>query len=156
MAVWKMPPKAKVYEAISAIADNRVRIVDGNKAEVVSSSRGKIYLVEWSEDISKISSNDNASYWRGYLGYPIIAVLCLLGKLEYKKGIATHLSNIHWKELNKQHDNDYNKAIDQVLNSLKEKGVNTEAIVEEVDAIMRQLQTITLEKLPKRLAPPKD
>jgi hypothetical protein len=83
-------------------------------------------------------------------------VLCLIGKVRYRKDIVSHLSGIHWKALNKQHRNDYSKAIEEVLNSLKEKGVNTEAIVEEVDAIMGQLETFTLEQLPKRLAPPKD
>lgn len=26
MTAWKMPPKAKIYEALSALADGRVRI----------------------------------------------------------------------------------------------------------------------------------
>lgn len=156
MALWKMPPKAKIYEAVSAVADGRVKIVADGKAEVVSSTGGKTYIVEWSPDISRITSNDNASYWQGYLGYPIIAVLCLLGKLDYDKSIAAHLSGILWKKLNTQYRNDYSKAIDQVLTSLKEQGINSDIIIGEVDRIMEQLGSLKLDRLPKRTAPPKE
>jgi hypothetical protein len=74
MSTWKSPPKAKVYEALSAVADGRVTLMGGEKAEVVSSDGTKTYHVEWSPDSNQITSNDNASYWQGYMGYPIIAV----------------------------------------------------------------------------------
>ena len=80
MSTWKSPPKAKVYEALSAVADGRVTLMGGEKAEVVSSDGTKTYHVEWSPDSNQITSNDNASYWQGYLGYPIIAVLDGFGK----------------------------------------------------------------------------
>jgi len=71
---WKMPPLIKVYEALGALGDGRVRIVDSRRALVTSSDGTKTYEVETSEDGREISSNDNASYWQGYLGYPAIAV----------------------------------------------------------------------------------
>jgi len=43
MPPWKMPPIAKVYEALSALEDGRVRILEPGRAEVVSSSGDKIY-----------------------------------------------------------------------------------------------------------------
>jgi hypothetical protein len=71
---WKMPPPIKVYEAIGAIGDGRVRAIDDADApggwDVGSSDGAKTYRVELSADGREISSNDNASYWHGYLGYP--------------------------------------------------------------------------------------
>ena len=61
MTTWKVPPRAKIFEALSAVADGRVRLVGEREAEVVSSERSKTYVVEWSEDHREFSSNDNAS-----------------------------------------------------------------------------------------------
>ena len=69
---WKNPPKIKVYEALGCIADNRIE-VNENEAKVYSSSREKYYTVKY--DRNSIMSNDNGSYWVGYLGYPSIALL---------------------------------------------------------------------------------
>ena len=75
---FKVPPIEKIHEAYSAIADERVALKE-NEAEVKSSDLSKKYLVTWKDDT--YSSNDNASYWQGYIGYPVIAVLMLQGKL---------------------------------------------------------------------------
>ena len=81
MKKWGMPPPIKVYEAIGAIGDGRVRAIDNSDPprvwEVVSSDGAKKYRVEISADGREISSNDNASYWQGYLGYPAVAVLLI-------------------------------------------------------------------------------
>jgi hypothetical protein len=76
---WKLPPIVKVYEALGAIGDGRVRIEDSRVAFVTSSDASKTYEVETSADGREIASNDNASYWQGYLGYPAIAVLLARG-----------------------------------------------------------------------------
>ena len=34
---WALPPPAKVYEALSAVADGRVRVTGAREAEVTSS-----------------------------------------------------------------------------------------------------------------------
>ena len=156
MAVWKIPPKAKIYEALSAIADGRAELTGDRKADVVSSSGTKTYVVEWSEDVSGITSNDNASFWHGYMGYPIIAALMLLGKLDFKQEVAHLLAGIPWKKINKQFRNDYNKTIESVLEDLEAKGIQREAIVSEADRIMAQVEKLRLEKLPRRKRPPKE
>ena len=46
MSTWKMPPKAKVYEALSTVADQRVTIIGPSTAQVQSSSHDKTYDVE--------------------------------------------------------------------------------------------------------------
>ena len=81
MTLWKLPPPAKVYEAFSALADGRVLIEEPGRAEVRSSGTDKTYTVEWTGEFEPVTSNDNASYWQGYLGYPIVAVLIALGRV---------------------------------------------------------------------------
>jgi hypothetical protein len=155
MSTWKSPPKAKIYEALSAVADGRVTLMGGVKAEVVSSDGTKTYHVEWSPDLNQITSNDNASYWQGYMGYPIIAVLMVLGRLEYRTEVADFLASVRWKQMNRQFRNDYTKAIDSVLDALEAKGTPRQTVVAEVDRIMAQIEGLELEKLPRRKRPPK-
>ncbi len=155
MALWKSPPKAKIYEALTALSDGRVRLVGNEQAEVLSSDRKKTYLVEWSEDLLRFSSNDNASYWQGYMGYPILAVLMLLGRLEIDNEVARLLSGVRWKDLNQKFRNDYEKAIEFALET---SGADTEAqrlISSEVDRIMVRIEAMSLEKLPRRRRPAK-
>jgi hypothetical protein len=156
MTIWKNPPKAKIYEALSAIADGRVKLLEGQNAEVASSDRSKTYSVEWSEDLSAFKSNDNASYWQGYMGYPIIAVLMLLGRLDFSPESAHLLAGIPWKQLNKRFRNDYAKAVDYVLDDMEatRRGAR-EMVVAEVDRIMAQIEALELEKLPRRRRPAK-
>ena len=41
MGGWKLPPKTKIYEALTAMADGRVKLKEGQTAEVVSSDGTK-------------------------------------------------------------------------------------------------------------------
>jgi len=74
-----MPPKVKIYEALGAVADGRV-VVGNDNGEVSSSSGNKKYVVRWDAKNKAIMTNDNGTYWQGYLGYPAIAYLmaCLV------------------------------------------------------------------------------
>jgi hypothetical protein len=148
MEKLRLPPRAKIYEALSAVMDGRVTFISETAAEVVSSSRDKIYTVKWNADLTKITSNDNASHWQGYLGYPIIAVLLAAGRLDLDWQTARHLSGIPWKTINKQFRNDYDRAVNSVLKSLGEKNVDVQAIRDEVEKIMTVLGRLDLEKLP--------
>jgi hypothetical protein len=114
-AQWKNPPIAKVYEALSAALDGRVEQTGAGESIVTSSGRDKTYKVRWTEDLAAFTSNDNASKFQGYIGYPIIAVLLHLGKLPYDPGTAAPLKGIPWKELNDRFKRDYEKAIDHAL-----------------------------------------
>ena len=111
---WKMPPIVKVYEALGAIGDGRVRIEDARRATVISSDLSKKYEVETSLDGREISSNDNASYWQGYLGYPSIAVLLAREFYRPPANITDALAGVAWKELNRKYKNDYAKTIAEV------------------------------------------
>lgn len=114
---WKLPDKTKIYEALGAVADNRV-IVDGNSAKVYSSSRNKFYNVTYDPNKKAIMSNDNSSYYKGELGYPSIAFLMMVNKLSYDEEIGSVLKDIHWKDINQKFKNDFKKALDYIL-SLK-------------------------------------
>ena len=146
MVEWKMPPKAKVFEALSAVADGRVHLKGPNKAEVSSSTGDRTYTVRWSDDMKRISSNDNASHWQGYTGYPIIAVLLVLGKLDFEMETALLLAGVPWKRINDAFKRDYAMAVDHVLQEVEIKGGNQASIVHEVDSIYKQLAALKLER----------
>lgn len=149
--VWALPPAEKIYEAFSAIADGRVKMADGI-ASVSSSDRKKEYTVGWNEDT--YSSNDNASYWQGYMGYPLIAVLMAQGKIRYDETVAGHFKDISWKELNSKYKNDYAKAAGVILERLAAGGADIEHIEEEAGGIYKQLTRLSLRRR-RGPAPPK-
>ena len=155
MTALKMPPKTKVYEALSALADGRVRIKGPNEAAVVSSGGDRTYSVRWSDDMRVISSNDNASYWQGYMGYPVVAVLLALGKVGFDAEAAKSLAGIPWRQVNDRFKRDYAKAVDFVLEELAAKGHDRAAIVREVESIYGQLAELRLERGPRTEPPPK-
>ena len=154
MDPWKIPPKAKIYEALTAVADGRVTLTGAQQAEVVSSAGTKTYVVEWSADRQRIVANDNASYWQGYMGYPMGAVLMVLGEVSYAPEVAARLAGIPWQQINKKYRNNYDQAIAAVLESLREQGADPQAIRAEVDRIMSRLEQLSLHKLPRRRRPP--
>jgi hypothetical protein len=154
MGDWKVPPKAKIYEALTAVADGRVKLKGGETAEVLSSDGTKTYIVEWSADVEQITSNDNASYWQGYIGYPIIAVLMVLGRLDFDGRVAQVLSGIAWKQMNRRFRNDYDKAVESVLLNLDVEPGLRQRVASEVDKIFNQLETLNLKALPRRRRPP--
>jgi hypothetical protein len=155
MSTWKMPPKAKVYEALSTVADQRVTITGLTTAQVQSSSHDKTYDVSWSEDMREITSNDNASNWQGYIGYPIIAVLLNLGKLSFNTHITEIMAGVPWKVVNDQFKRDYDKAINHVLDQMEGKGGNRIEIAQEVEKIYDQLGALGLQRAQRRHQPPK-
>src|SRR5271170_6883697 len=139
-----MPPPIKVYEAIGAIGDGRVRAIDDaqNVWEVVSSDGTKTYRVDISADGREISSNDNASYWQGYLGYPAIAVLMARGTLRASAEASRALAGISWKELNRRFKNDYARTTAEVARVVTERGNDFDAIRAEAASILEALAAL--------------
>ncbi len=138
VAPWKMPPLIKVYEALGAIADRRVRILDETRAEVVSSEGNKTYAVEIND--KDVSANDNASYWQGYLGYPAIAVMIARGLLTADKVPIEALAGIAWKELNRRYHNDYAKTLADVDQAILERGADPAIVKAACEAVLSALQ----------------
>lgn len=152
MTYWKPTPPIKIYEAVSAVADGRVEIVTASEALVSSSDHTKKYTVNWDQESNAIMTNDNGTYWQGYLGYPAIAFLMTINKLEYEPKVATFLAGIVWKELNTRYNNNYDQAIKEVLDQRSDQA---KAIEEMIDSLDKQLHDLSLHKLGKRMQPPK-
>ena len=135
----KFPPIEKIFEAWTALSDNRVHLHEGY-ADVSSSSREKAYVVKFSGD--QYSSDDNATFWRGYAGYPVIAVLMLQGKLPYDKEEATLWSNINWTQLNKKYRNNYSEAVREIAD---ERGIDLSKSEASAEKVMEALATLPIE-----------
>ncbi len=151
---WKMPPLIKVYEALGALGDGRVRILDEEHAQVTSSEGDKTYQVEIGNDGREVSSNDNASCWQGYVGYPAIAVLMHRGFLPMPAVAARALAGIPWNELNHRFKRDYAKTLAEVERELMQAGHDPVAIRAEAEAVMEALRSSAPYR-GKRLRPPR-
>ena len=148
---WKKPPIPKIYEALGAIADGRIEI-DGNVAKVFSSSGNKFYTITYDPDSASIMSNDNSSYWKGYLGYPAIAYLLKIGVLPYEDSLGQLMKGIHWKDLNQKFKNDFEKAIEHVFLSLDP--TQRESLKNYAEKIDNQIESLNLNLLGKKQLPP--
>lgn len=127
--IKKQPPIEKIYEAWTAIADKRVTIspdstTDSGNATVSSSDGKKAYKISWRDGGQTFTSTDNASFWQGYPGYPVIAVMITLGRLPYADEVARQFSGINWTELNAAHKRDYAAAL---LHIERERDIDPEA-----------------------------
>ena len=150
---WKQPPIAKIYEALGTIADGRIE-VSRNEAKVYSSSGNKFYNVKYSSDKNAIIANDNASYWRGYLGYPSIAFLIKTGVLELRPEMANLLKGVRWKEINTKFKNDFAKALDYIESSLDPKDrANLDEYAEVLD---KAISKLNLDVLSPKTKPPEE
>jgi len=152
-AQWKMPPLAKVYEALGAIGDGRVRIEDAHRASVTSSDGEKVYTVESSADGAEISSNDNASFWQGYLGYPAIAILIARGLIDVDQNAIRALAGVPWKELNTRYRHDYDRTLDEVMRGADARGYDVDAIRAAAAAVLEAVRSIGPRQGPRRRPP---
>lgn len=138
----KMPPKSKIYEAFSVLADARIDIKE-HTAKVKSSNNKKEYTIQWND--KEISSDDNATFWQKYPGYPIIAVWLKTELISYDNRIINYFKGIKWNELNKKNKRDYNESVNEVLNALVEKNIDTEYIEQQVDKIYEQIEELSFD-----------
>ncbi len=137
--VRKMPPLEKVYEAFSAIGDERIHAED-NAYMVFSSDKSKYYTVTVKDNVYR--SDDNATYWQGYPGYPVIAVLILQGKLPYNREVCEEMKGIPWKALNDKYQRDYAAAAKEALQGLD---TDVQKIREEARKVYDALQVLDIE-----------
>ncbi len=121
------PPKIKVLEALSTIADERIKILNEKYAEVISSDGSRKYVVYVDLDNNEVCSTDNGTMLRGYIGYPIIAVLMLKGKLPVNKVIANALKGINWRELNERYKK-YSIVEEHVKEIVSKRGINPQLL----------------------------
>lgn len=108
---WKLPPAIKIFEALGAVADGRVEIINDFQARVRSSSGNKTYDVAFNPETRELSVNDNSSYYQGYVGYPAFAFLMMKDLLPFDEKLSEALKGIHWKQLNQENKNDFDKTV---------------------------------------------
>ena len=143
----------KIYEALGAIGDDRIK-VDGNTARVYSSSRSKFYEVVFDPITNAITANDNGSYWRGYLGYPIITFLLKSGRINFKPQFSRALKNIAWKDVNTKFKNDFAKTELSAREIMSSRDVDLAEFDQELARIANEIKKLDLRKLPSNLKPP--
>lgn len=135
----KLPPIQKILEAYTAIVDKHVNLTK-DQAEVASSNGAKTYTVNW--DDNEYHSNDNATYWQGYAGYPVIAVLMLQGKLPFNQKLADNFKSVNWNEINSKFKRNYAKAATEVI---KKKGLDENEVMAELGAVYEDLKSYQLQ-----------
>ena len=150
--MMKLPPIEKIYEAYSAIADERVVPGEG-EAQVDSSDHAKQYTVTWNGDV--YSSNDNATYWQGYAGYPVLAVLMLQGYLPLDMAVARYFKGVNWNEINARHKSDYARAAAEVFAKLRADGAPVDRIIREAESAHKELADLDIEIKRGKNRPPK-
>lgn len=152
---WKQPPVSKIYEALGTIADTQRIELEGNSAKVFSSSRNKYYEVQYDKAKNAITSNDNGSFWVGYLGYPAIAYLLAAGIITYDARVAKWLKGIPWKNLNTKNKNDFDKTVQFVRQQIeKTRNADLTVLDQELTSITKQLKDLDLNKLSTTQRPP--
>ena len=134
----KLPVKEKVYEAFTAIADERVRMKDDH-AEVDSSNDDKTYTVRWKGNV--YTSDDPATYWQQYPGYPVIAVWILQGLLQADRHVIMHTSDIPWHDLNDSNKRNYAAALKEALQDNEYE----EEILAEGEKVNEQIKDLDVE-----------
>ena len=149
---WENPPVIKIYEAIGAIVDGRIQIINENEAKVYSSSKNKHYMVTYSPKEKAIMANDNGSYWQNYLGYPSIAFLIEKRLLSYDPELGELLKNIPWKDINQKYKNDFEKTLKHILEPIGKD--QREALSKLINQINKEIKELNLSLLGKKLKPP--
>lgn len=142
----KLPLIEKVYEAWTALTDGRIQIhfEDSSKekgyADVSSSDGQKSYVVKFSGLF--YSSDDNATFWRGYPGYPVIAVMMLRGEVPYDENEAKLWGGVNWTETNKAFKNNYAVAVTSIA---EQRGIDLEKSKEKAIEVMEALEKLPYE-----------
>lgn len=138
-----LPPRIKVLEALGSIADGRVKLVGEKEAVVVSSMGDRQYTVYVDVEKGEAFSDDNGTRFRGYVGYPIIAVLMLKGALPYDEKLAKALAGLPWKELNERFKR-YAVVEELVRKEALKKGVERKVLDSFVSSVLNRLAELRL------------
>ena len=143
--LWKLPPKVKVLEALGCIADSRIKVINENTARIKSSNLDKEYTVRLYLDKKKVYSDDNASKFKHYIGYPIIAFLLFKGIIKQDKEtkkLIPLLKGIKWHDLNDKFKRDYDKTMNYVIELCEKKGFSRQEVMSIIDRIMKELKEL--------------
>ena len=146
----KLPPKVKVIEALSAIADERIIIEDLLSKEWKcnsASSPWKTYKILYNEKENTISSNDSGSTNQGFLWYPAIAFLLKIWKLKYDESILEIMKDINRADIKEKVHKDYESSYRLVLWNLHMQWYNVDYFISQVEYIYDQIPDLHLQHL---------
>lgn len=141
LRLLRKPPRIKILEAIGSIGDERIKVLDDKKAQVVSSRGDKVYkvvLVEKENNVFHTYSNDNGTIYRGYIGYPIIAFMMVKGIIPIDKEVMKAMSGVPWKDLNERYKK-YSIVENIVLSRAERMGVSRDIIMDYINIVMKKL-----------------
>ena len=147
--ILDIPPRIKILEALGAIADKRIKILDTNNAQVVSSDGSRKYNVYVNLDKNEAFSTDNGTRYRGYIGYPIIAFLMLQKRLPYDEKIAFALKEIPWKKLNEKYKRYY--IVERIVKKkANDNGVSSREIDAFIKNVLNELKKLRLKYVSRK------
>ena len=141
LRLLRKPPRIKILEAIGSIGDERIKVLDDKKAQVVSSRGDKVYkvvLIEKEGNVFHTYSNDNGTIYRGYIGYPIIAFMMVKGIIPIDKEVMKAMSGVPWKDLNERYKK-YSIVENIVLSRAERMGVSRDIIMDYINIVMKKL-----------------
>lgn len=145
-----LPPRIKRYEALGSIADWRTKTEDW-EYRVYSSSWNKYYGVEYNPTHNSIMTNDNATFYKWYLGYPALCYLLEEWILNYNPEQAKLVAWIYRKKLNTDMKYDFDAVIKHLQETIE---ADRKSFDEYVDACEKELQLLQLTQLWKKKKPP--
>ncbi|RLG85760.1 MAG: hypothetical protein DRO18_05340 [Thermoprotei archaeon] len=144
----RLPPRVKVLEALSAISDGRIKELSDKEYEVTSSDGTRRYNVYVDLEKKEVFSTDNGTFYRNYVGYPIIAILMTKGALPFNPKLASALKGINWRRINELFKN-YAKVESYIKSLLKRRGIEPEEIDYFISIVMNKLRELNLTKTPR-------
>lgn len=137
---WKMPHIIKIPEAYTALIDERYKREDGGRLIVFSSDYSKQYTVTIYDD--GYASNDNMSYNKGILGYPIVVSLILENKIVIDREIASLFSKINWTETNIKYDKNFTLSMEAVIKAVSNEIYSYDAVYMNIQNVYIQLKKL--------------
>lgn len=146
----KLPPKIKIIEALSAVADKRIIIEDllSNEWKCYSaSSPWKSYKILYNEKENSISSNDSWSINQQFLWYPAIAFLLKIWKIKYKESILEMTKNINRMDIKEKVFKDFESSYRLILWNLLIQWYDVDDYVSQVEYIYSQISELHLKHL---------
>ena len=150
MTERKLPPKIKIIEALSTVADERI-IIEGllaNEGKCFSaSSPWKVYKILYNEKENTISSNDSWSIDQNFLWYPAIAFLLKIWKLKYDERILEMMKDINRADIKERVRKDYESMFRLVLWNLHMKWFNVDYFISQIDYIYDQISELHLKHI---------
>ncbi|GAB6943902.1 hypothetical protein [Vulcanisaeta sp. JCM 14467] len=138
----KTPPRIKVLEALGALADGRVEVINDKEAVVRSSDGTRMYKVYVDVSRREVDSTDNGTVHRGYVGYPIISFLMIKKLLPVNERLMQSLKGVPWRKLNEEYKS-YARVMEVII---RDRGLNEDEVNKYIDQVLSMLRRMGLKR----------